>query len=150
MVAKKKLGEKVDTSTCILWTKAKNGGGYPIIWHNGKARMAIRVWWEQETGKPIPKGRCVCHKCDNPSCINPDHLFLGSYSDNLRDMHLKGRSNHARGVNHGLSKLTPEKVREIRRKYDMGARIKELHREYDCARTTIHKVVYGITWRHIK
>ena len=133
-----------------MWKGAMNATGYPIIWHDGKARMALRVKWEQDHGVPIPKGRCICHKCDNPSCINPKHLFLGSYADNLRDMRLKGRERHAVGVDHGLSIFVPDEVRDIRRKYSQGARIRDLHKEYKCSRTAIHKIVHGITWRHVK
>lgn len=86
---------------CIEWTKARNRKGYGVSGIPGtrKTTLAHRLAWERENG-PIPIGLCVLHRCDNPACVNPDHLFLGSISDNNTDMAKKGR--------HGLSKLTEE------------------------------------------
>jgi len=74
---------------------------------------AHRVSWEIHRG-PIPEGACVLHQCDNRSCVNPGHLFLGTYSDNARDMHRKGRAVIHRGEDCAASKLTEADVRKIR------------------------------------
>jgi hypothetical protein len=91
---------------CILWTKGMDALGYGRLWVNGQCLLAHRWAWMQENG-PIPEGMCVCHHCDNPSCINPGHLFLGTHQDNMSDMAAKGRSEH--GEMH-WSKRYPEKV----------------------------------------
>jgi hypothetical protein len=146
---KHQLGTTVDKSECIIWQGAKNGTGYPIKWHNGKARLYNRVLWAERNG-PIPKGRCICHKCDTPSCINLDHLFLGSYADNLKDCRLKGREKHARGEAHGLHILSDEKVRRMRRLRENGAMRKELAIIFGVSKTTVTKVCRRQTWTHVE
>ena len=148
MAKRSKIGKIVNKDECIIWERATNGNGYPVKWINGKAQSYLRHKWRLEHGD-IPKGRCICHHCDNPSCINPKHIFLGSYADNMHDMIAKGRARYAYGVFHGRSKLTPEKVLEIRKKFNEGVTIKVLHKEYGMSRTAIHKVVYRITWKHV-
>ena len=148
MAQRNKIGKIVNKDECVNWTGAKNQSGYPIKWLNGKAQMYLRYKWMLEHGD-IPPGRCICHHCDNPSCINPDHIFLGSYADNMRDMIAKGRARYAYGIHHGRSKMNPEKVLEIRKKHEAGMMIKDLCTEYGMSRTGIHKIVYRITWKHV-
>lgn len=82
---------KVDkTETCWLWTKSKYRHGYGCFCAMGTRHKAHRVSYEIAYGK-IKDGLFVCHKCDNPSCVNPDHLFLGTHKDNALDMVNKGR-----------------------------------------------------------
>ena len=83
--------EKVNkTKGCWEWTASKTGSGYGKIMYNGRLQGAHRVALMLE-GTEIPNGICVCHHCDNPSCVRPDHLFLGTHADNTRDMMEKGR-----------------------------------------------------------
>jgi hypothetical protein len=99
---------------CVLWTGHCNEFGYGKI-RIRKMKFVHRVAWELANG-PIPAGICVCHHCDVPSCINPDHLFLGTHADNMTDRDRKKRGGEAkrRAERNGKAKLTEAKVRAIR------------------------------------
>jgi hypothetical protein len=86
----------VKTDTCWVWTASVNGKGYGSFGYGGRVQLAHRVSWQMHCG-PIPPGLCVCHACDNPSCVRPDHLFLGTIKDNNRDRDRKGRGRLLRG-----------------------------------------------------
>ena len=77
-------------SGCWVWTGANNGLGYGVMRLGLKQVYAHRFSYEQFVS-PIPDGLCICHKCDNPRCVNPDHLFLGTQKDNMQDCSRKGR-----------------------------------------------------------
>lgn len=117
---------------CWIWTAAlgndPRGGkrnSYGQFWVGSKAdgtgRMAFahRVAWELSTG-PIPEGMKVLHHCDNPACVRPSHLFLGTQVHNMIDMVAKGRANRPTGIRHYCAKLTDDQVREIRKLYRPG------------------------------
>jgi hypothetical protein len=82
---------------CWEWKRGRRKSGYGKLWYNGKTTLAHRVAWLKTYG-PIPEGLCVLHKCDNPPCVNPSHLFLGTNKDNSRDKENKGRGNTAPGT----------------------------------------------------
>ena len=106
------LKYKINPSTgCRLW-QCGQSSKYGYFWLEYKDRLAHRVAYELYIGK-IPKGMCVCHKCDTPKCVNPDHLFLGTTNDNMQDMCNKDRQ--AKGTLNGNSKLVPKDVIKIRR-----------------------------------
>lgn len=90
---RERLMERVvfGATDCWHWMGARNAFGYGRMTHEGRLQVAHRLSWTEANG-PIPDGLYALHKCDNPSCINPDHLFLGTYSDNLRDAWAKGRN----------------------------------------------------------
>jgi hypothetical protein len=85
------------TDNCWVWTgRSRNDAGYGEVFYKGKARLAHRVMWMETHDEPIPPGILVCHTCDNPPCVNPDHLFLGTTLDNAQDMVAKGRGRYKR------------------------------------------------------
>jgi hypothetical protein len=93
------------TGDCWLWIGAKKATGYGYTSLSGKGVRAHRASWEIHRG-PIPDGLCVLHKCDNPPCVNPDHLFLGTQQDNMTDKYNKGRQNIPSGQAHYNCKLS--------------------------------------------
>lgn len=101
------------TSKCWEWIGGKCSGGYGSFVVRGKVCVASRVSFELFKGD-IPGGLNVCHSCDNPGCVNPEHLFLGTDFDNNRDREIKNRGNHAKGERHGQAKLTDLEVAEAR------------------------------------
>ena len=147
--------EKVDKSSasgCWFWTAGKNPSGYGVFYLS-KERQAIkahRVSYEIEFGR-IPKGKLCCHKCDNPSCVRPSHLFLGTDADNMRDMAQKGRNRYAvrRGVKNPKAKLDPEKVREIRRLYGTMP-IVSMAEKFNVSWPTIYHAAIRKTWKHVE
>lgn len=107
-----KIKYKIDNNGChICVSHSKNPNGYPVIQRNYKRQLLSRYTYEQNFGK-IPTGLIIRHKCDNPACINIEHLELGTQKDNVQDMIKRGRK--PIGENSPVAKLTDEQVREIR------------------------------------
>lgn len=141
-----------DATACWLWQGARKSGGglrYGHLRYDGHTVLAHRLAWELTHG-PIPPGLCVCHRCDNPICCNPAHLFLGTHSDNMRDREQKGRHNAPRGERHHKCRLTAEHVREIRTLAAQGVTLVSLARRYGVTPESIGAVVHRITWQHIE
>lgn len=114
---------------CIVFEGRISKQGYGKVCLDGKDRFAHRIaWMWAHGGDPIPAGMFVCHKCDNPPCINPAHLFLGTPRDNVADMVAKGRN--ATGLSLPQTKLTAEQVMEIRAAYAVGVTQDELGQKY--------------------
>lgn len=122
--------------------------GYGIFNFKGHNCYAHRVSWELVHGE-IPPGMNVLHKCDNPLCVRPSHLFLGSLADNCTNRHIKGRDNPPKGTTHSHSKLDESKVREMREKRRTRT-IKSLAQEYGVGWTTAQAVVSHRTWKHVR
>lgn len=130
---------------CWIWTSAKLKSGYG----RHKGVLAHRYCWEMYNGQ-IPEGMSVLHKCDNPSCVNHNHLFVGTQQDNLEDMRLKGHQ--VRGEKQGSSKLTSDQIIEIRsryRRYSHKHGSGALAREYGVGLVQIWRIVNDKQWRHI-
>jgi len=141
---------KVDFASpngCWEWQAKLNSGGYGRFGLERDAFRAHRIAWSMAYG-PIPSGLCVCHHCDNPSCVNPAHLFVDSVVGNNADMTRKGR--RPCGEQHWIAKLTAKKVRDIRMRYAKGgATLTELGRKYGAHFVTIWDVVHRRTWKHV-
>ena len=136
---------------CWQWQAASTTRGYRIYTRGkpGKRRVyAHRYVYELLVG-PIPDGMFCMHKCDNPSCVNPNHLTVGTCSDNLRDMVIKGRS--SRGERRWCAKLTAETVRQIRKRYAIGnVSFIALAAEYGVSTSAVQLAVGRKTWKHVE
>ena len=133
------------TPTCWPWTGHTKKNGYGVIKKDGVSMFAHRASWEFHKS-PIPEGLCVLHKCDNPPCVKPDHLFLGTHADNTADMLSKGRDVPPRGERSGTAKLTWVKVAEIR-KLKGSLTQKEVAKQFGVTPSTISYVQSGKTWK---
>ena len=131
---------------CWPWVGFHTLGGYGSTTVNGRARAAHRVMWEALHG-PIAVGLVICHRCDNPPCINPRHLFIGTHADNHADRNRKGRQ--ARGERMGAAKLTDNKVREARRLHAAGETYHALGQRFGVDRKAIERAVKGLSWSHV-
>ncbi len=136
------------TEFCWLWTGSYCYYGYGQISINGKPRRAHRISYEMHKGE-IPKDMFVCHKCDNPSCVNPDHLFLGTQEDNMKDMFKKNRQNTAKGERRFFSKLKNEDIPQIRELYNNNNRTKIIANIYGVSTQSILDIINGKAWKHV-
>ena len=146
--------EKVDKKSdeeCWNWIAFKNSDGY------GKFRLykdqdmitAHRTSWILHYGN-VPNGLQVLHHCDNPSCVNPKHLFLGTHQDNMNDMYKKKRHGNFKGENNKNSKLKEVEVQEIRRLYATGKIFqRELVSMFKVSTIQIKAIINKRSWRHI-
>lgn len=173
---------KVDkTGECWLWRGFRNKGGYGLVYYPSlgqKIEGAHRIAWKLINGG-IPHGMCVLHHCDNPTCVRPDHLWIGTRAENNSDRDAKGRQvscrgnshysriypellrrgdNHParlrpealpRGERHGMSKLSIEKVIAMRRMRGGGCSYVEIGRCFGVTPTNVQMVCTGKTWRHV-
>jgi len=140
------------TPTC--WTYPTTvPGGYGGFWVNGGTVRPAR-WIYRMTHGPIPEDQWVLHRCDNPPCVRPDHLFLGSPSDNVRDCIEKGRRRKewygVRGERHPHAKLSESDVLAIRSEYALGkTRQVDLAEHYGVTQVAISALLRGHTWKHL-
>lgn len=140
---------------CWVWVGAIFSDGYGQL--NG--RRAHRLSWELHFGK-IPEGLCICHKCDNPLCVNPTHLFLGTHQDNMKDRDIKGRAacgdrngrrthpeSTVRGEKYWSARLTEDEVRLIREFSELGCKV--LARMFGVSPNTTSRIIRGKAWNHV-
>lgn len=128
---------------CWEWTAHLDKAGYGRFNPNRKPVFAHRWAYERWTG-PIPRGKAICHRCDNPRCVNPEHLFAATQTENLADMWSKGRG--VWGERHPVTKLTEEDVLEIRRRFARGERPRSIARDFDVGEAGVEQIGMGKTW----
>lgn len=131
-------------SGCLIWTGATNSKGYGYIWFGGNLIGAHRFAWQREYGK-ITDNSQVLHKCDVRSCVNVDHLFLGTIAENMADRDAKGRV--AFGEKHGNSTLTKKEVLEIRRDKRSGSKIAA---DYGISHQNVSRIKLKQLWAHVE
>lgn len=130
-------------SGCWLWIGPCSQEGYGLFRIKGVRRRAHRIAWILYCGE-ITSDMSVCHRCDNRCCVNLDHLFLGTFADNMDDKVRKGRN--TRGAAISTAKLNPEKVLAIRADCRSATLIAS---EYGVSDDTVHRIWQGTTWKHI-
>jgi HNH endonuclease len=143
----------VDDSGCWLWTGALNDHGYGWMSTTRKdgPDRAHRIAWRLFKG-PIPEGLYVLHRCDTPRCVNPNHLFLGTQTDNNADKEAKGRGTKPPlhlGEKHPRAKFTEAEIKEIRRRKAVGETFAKLGAVYSVSWMTIFRIVHRQTWAHV-
>lgn len=148
-IIRERFFEKVELipfHTCWEWIAGKNSSGYGLFNYLGKPISSHRVSWLLHNGD-IPNELYVLHKCDNRTCVNPDHLFLGTHKDNQEDKIKKGRQWHPYGIKNKKAKLNLELVNEIKKKYSTNKYTQfELSVDYKVCRSTIAYIVRHETW----
>jgi len=130
---------------CWIWARCKDTKGYGQFRFNKRMWGAHRVAYYLTYGDP--GSLCVLHKCDNPSCVRPDHLFLGSHTDNMQDSVKKGRHSH-KHTKHTI--LTPNQIQSIRKLCQCGTTYTEIAKKYGVSQNTIYNISNRLSYRSIK
>lgn len=142
-----KVPSITSTKTCWEWGAGRHERGYGTFRLNGKMLKAHRVAWELTHGE-IPDGLWVLHKCDNPACVNPNHLFLGTHQDNVDDKVSKNRQAKQAGEKHPQHKLTLKQVNSIRSQYVPGKVSQEkLARDFGVGQSEISDIINRKRWQ---
>ena len=148
----KRFWNKVDkTDTCWLWTGCLTLDKYGRFWFNNKIILAHRFSWEFHNGA-IPEELFVCHKCDVRNCVNPDHLFIGTNDDNMKDMKQKGRADRTKknkGEDVHFHVLTEEQVLDIRSRSKYHGLLSDLAKEFNLTPSGINRIIKRKTWKHL-
>lgn len=141
---------KVDvrnTSKCWPWRAYKDKDGYGMFLLEGKSERSHRIALFLRTGN-FPK--YACHKCDNPTCCNPDHIYDGSHAENMRDAKERKRFMPTRGSKHYSTSLTDAKVKAIREEYSKGdSNMLEVAKMFGCSQSAVQRVVSRTTWKDV-
>ena len=136
------------TEACWNWTARRTPQGYGRFGVNGVNKLAHRVSYEMFKA-PITDGLHVLHRCDNPSCVNPDHLWLGTNAENVADKVAKGREPSHIGESNNHSKLTAQDVLAIREAASRGANQYRLAEQYEIAQAHVSSIVRRKAWSHL-
>jgi|SRR5215475_5298108 len=133
---------------CWPWMGQRLRSGYGVLSIDGRMQRAHRVMWELEHGS-IPDGMWVLHHCDNPPCVNPNHLWLGTHSDNMRDMKQKGRAGRYRGPHIWRRKFSDNEVEAIRKMRDEDWTVTAIAKQFDCSISMIHNICSGKQYKEV-
>lgn len=137
---------------CWEWqgSRARTNWPYGHFRFRGHTKTTHRLSYALHYGA-IPEGMFVCHRCDNPPCVNPAHLFVGTHTDNVRDMHSKGRAatTCTEGSKNGHTTMDEDAVRSIRARYRLGESQSAIARDLGISQTTVSLMVLRRTWKHI-
>lgn len=146
----KKLPNTLTENYCWEWQGIKDKQNYGILHHNRKNLKAHRISYEIYYSEPLGELYCL-HKCDNPSCVNPNHLFSGTNLDNMRDKVKKGRcfTGNQKGEKNGSSKLKDKDVIDIRYLYSKGITKKQLAKKYNIHEINVYYIITNKTWKHL-
>jgi len=137
---------------CWVWKAGRSQAGYGVFCVSGKTEYAHRLSWMIKHKKDVPTGMCICHTCDNRKCVNPNHLFLGTRSDNNRDMREKGRSFLPPiflGENHPKAKLTEQDVLLIRQMRKEQKTYAYIAQRFGVTLQQIYHVIKRIHWKGV-
>lgn len=148
------------TKSCWEWRGSRVKAGYGIFWKDRKHLRAHRVSYQLFKGE-IQNGLCVCHTCDNRSCVNPDHLFLGTHEENMKDAKMKGRfksrparvsintANYHRGSSHHAALINESDVISLRRLRREGWALKSLAKRFGVSWPQAQRIACGTDWKHV-
>ncbi|PZF83226.1 HNH endonuclease [Jiangella anatolica] len=131
---------------CWEWIGSRDKNGYGRFFFEGLQRRATHASLIMFKGERVADGLCARHACDNPPCVNPAHLLVGTRKQNTADA--VGRRRHAHGEKHGRAKITEDDVREMRRRY-ATASASELALEFGISKTQVYYIALGRSWRHV-
>lgn len=142
--------ELIPEHPCWEWVASKDTNGYGQI---GLTRLrknitAHRLSWEIWSGASAGK-MCVLHTCDNPGCVRPNHLFLGTQKDNANDRSKKKRGNSPRGSSHVRAKIDEQKVIYFRKLYKSGVRFSEIAKQSGLSDGSVYRMLIGESWAHV-
>jgi len=132
------------TPGCWTWMAFRRKG-YGRFRLGTGCENANRVSYALYVGQ-IPDGMLVCHRCDNPSCVNPDHLFLGTNQDNISDMDSKGRRHVSRGTKHGMAKLSDAEVLEIKK---APGKQRDIAKKFGISQAMVNNIKLNKNWKHL-
>lgn len=141
-----KVDQSAGATNCWPWTAYKSPGGYGRFLIGGRSRIASRIAWASANGRSPQPGMMVCHRCDNPACCNPSHLYEGTPLDNSRDAIERNRLKPIASEDTNTAVLTPEVVAEARAN---DVRPAEMARRYGVSRATASKALRGDTWKGV-
>ena len=135
-------------SGCYIWTGASATGNYPQIRLGTETWAAHRIAYYLAHGD-IPQNLCVCHRCDNTLCVNPEHLFLGTDSDNNLDKVQKGRQISLKGLRHYRTHLNEADIRTIFQLRASGFKQKQISERFGISKENVSTILQRRTWRHV-
>ena len=150
MTVEERFWSKVDKRNpdeCWNWKGSLFAGGYGQFSLNHSTPVPAHRFSYELCNQPIPEGLYVCHTCDNRACVNPAHLWVGTQSENIKDMFRKGRDNHPHGEEVNWSKLTEQQVRDIREQTASGIYQYVVAEKYGICQSNVSRIVNRNSWK---